>query len=69
MPFDKKNNRVCFGIGDTSYTVIDQPKRLGVLVKQGKRVTFLAGDPKTRMGDLTEINTAKNVKSGSCPMK
>ncbi|MDR3056181.1 MAG: hypothetical protein LBU53_12415 [Zoogloeaceae bacterium] len=69
LTFDAENNSVCFGIGDTNYTVIDQPKRLGVRVKQGKRVTFLAGDPETRIGDLANIHAADNVTPGSCPLK
>jgi hypothetical protein len=69
IAFDTEKNSVCFGIGDTSYTVIDQPKRLGVLVKQGKRVTFLAGDPDTRFGDLTKIQTGHNVEDGSCTLE
>jgi hypothetical protein len=66
---DTKNNRLCFGFGDTTYTVVDQPKQLGVQVKQGQRIAFLAGDPDTRMGDLVEMRIADNVKSGTCPLK
>ncbi|MDR3159713.1 MAG: hypothetical protein LBU11_12090 [Zoogloeaceae bacterium] len=69
LTLDAENNRLCFGFGDTTYTVIDQPERLGVQVKQGQRITFLAGDPDTRIGDRMEIHTAENVKSGTCPLK
>jgi hypothetical protein len=69
LTLDAENNSLCFGFGDTTYTVVDQPERLGVQVKQGQRITFLVGDPDTRMGDLMEIHTANNVKSGACPLK
>jgi hypothetical protein len=69
LTLDAENRSVCFGIGDTRYTVVDQPERLGVQVEQGPRVTFLAGNPDTRTGDLTKIHTASNVKPGACPIK
>ncbi|MDR2365938.1 MAG: hypothetical protein LBD68_08830 [Zoogloeaceae bacterium] len=69
LTLDAENDSVCFGIGDTTYTVIDQPGRLGVQVKQGRRVTFLAGDPDTRDGDLAAIRAADNVKPGTCPLE
>jgi hypothetical protein len=69
LTLDAETNSLCFGFGDTTYTVVDQPERLGVRVKQGRRITFLAGDPGTRMGDLMKMRAANNVESGTCPLK
>jgi hypothetical protein len=66
---DAENNSLCFGFGDTTYTVLDQPGRLGVQVKQGQRMSFLAGDPDTRAGELMKIRSAENVKAGTCPLE
>jgi hypothetical protein len=69
LTLDAENNRLCFGFGDTTYTVVDQPEQLGVQVKQGQRITFLAGDPDTRIGDLMKVRSADNVQAGTCPLK
>jgi len=53
--FDAAEGELAFSNGATRYVICDAPGRLGVEVRQGRRVTFLAGNAATRTGGLDRL--------------
>jgi hypothetical protein len=53
--FDAAKRELSFENGSYRYTICDAPGRLGVEVRQGRRVTFLAGKLETRSGGLERL--------------
>jgi hypothetical protein len=53
--FDAAKGELSFQNGAYRYVICDAPGRLGVEVRQGGRVTFLAGNAQTRAGGLDRL--------------
>lgn len=53
--FDAAKGELSFQNGPYRYVICDAPGRLGVEVRQGRRTTFLPGNPETRAGGLERL--------------
>ena len=56
--FDERAGVLMFRNGNTTYLVHDQPGKLGVTVRVGKKETFIEGDGASRRGGLQRLQEA-----------
>lgn len=57
--WDQVHGEISFRNGPYTYTIHDRPERLGVTVSVGKKQIFLAGDPASRQGKLTDLKISE----------
>jgi hypothetical protein len=55
--FDAAKGELSFANGPYRYVICDAPGRLGIEVRQGRHVTFLAGNAQTRSGGLERLGS------------